>query len=196
MKSSFVLTLDPVIKLTDEQYYTLCVANPDLKLERNTKGELLIVSPTGGESGNRNIEISYQVQAWSRQNQELGLAFDSSTEFRLPTGAFYSPDTSWVQRDKWEALTPEQKRKFPPLAPDFVIELRSESDSLRELRQKMQDYMDAGVRLGWLIDPKNQQVEIYRSQQPIETLDNPEFLSGEDILPGFVFNVQSIFQSL
>ncbi|MBW4657677.1 MAG: Uma2 family endonuclease [Drouetiella hepatica Uher 2000/2452] len=184
--------LKSLLCLTDDEYFLLCQANPDLRIERNSSGDLIIMSPTGGETGHRNIEISFQVQAWSRTN-DLGFAFDSSTEFKMPGGANYSPDASWVRRERWNALTPEQKRKFPPLAPDFVIELRSPSDSIGTLRVKMQEYIDNGVRLGWLIDPKNRQVEIYRLEQEVEVLKNPETLSGEDVLPGFVLDLKPIF---
>ena len=184
--------LKSLLFLTDDEYFLLCQANPDLRIERNSSGDLMIMSPTGGETGYRNGNINFQLVGWSLQDQQ-GLAFDSSTEFKLPRGASYSPDASWVRRDRWNALTPEQKRKFPPLAPDFVIELRSPSDSLGRLRVKMQEYIDNGVRLGWLIDPKNRQVEIYRLGQEVEVLENPETLSGEDVLPGFALDLKPIF---
>lgn len=193
--SAIVIDLQPVVNLTDDQYFDLCQANRDLRIERTAQGKLIIMPPTGGETGNRNIKIAYQLEGWSQQT-DLGLAFDSSTEFKLPTGANYSPDASWVRREKWEALTPEQRRKFPPLAPDFVIELRSETDSMTQLRKKMQEYIDSGVRLGWLIDPKNRQVEIYRSSRPVEVLQNAELLSGEDVLPKFVLDLKPIFASI
>lgn len=189
------IDLKPVVNLTDDQYFDLCQANRDLRIERTAQGKLIIMPPTGGETGNRNIEISYQLQAWSRQNN-LGLAFDSSTEFKLPSGANYSPDASWVRQEKWDALTTEQKQKFPPLAPDFVIELRSRTDSMSQLRKKMQEYIDSGVRLGWLIDPKNRQVEVYRSNQPPETIQDVESLSGENVLPEFVLDLKPIFASI
>lgn len=189
------IDLKPVVNLTDDQYFDLCQANRDLRIERTAQGKLIIMPPTGGETGNRNIEISYQLQAWSRQNN-FGLAFDSSTEFKLPNGANYSPDASWVRQEKWDALTTEQKQKFPPLAPDLVIELRSRTDSMSQLRKKMQEYIDSGVRLGWLIDPKNRQVEIYRSNQPVETIQDAESLSGEDVLPEFVLDLKPIFASI
>ena len=150
--TAITLNLDPIIHLDDDQFYQLCQANRDVKFERNTKGELIVMPPTGGETGNRNIELAFQLQAWSRQNK-LGIAFDSSTGFKLPNGAYRSPDAAWVRLDRWEALTPEQRRRFPPLAPDFVIELRSLTDDLKPLQEKMQEYRDNGVRLGWLIDP-------------------------------------------
>jgi len=190
--TALTLNLYPVLELTDDQFYELCQANRNLRLERTATGEIIIMPPAGGETGNRNIEICFQVQAWSRQN-DLGIAFDSSTGFKLPNGAERSPDASWVKRDRWNNLSIEQKRKFPPLCPDFVIELRSETDSIKVLRLKMQEYIDNGAKLGWLIAPKTQNVEIYRLGKLVEIVQNPAVLSGEDILPGFVLNLDFIF---
>ena len=148
--------------------------------------------PTGGETSNRNIEISYQVQAWSRQSK-LGIAFDSSAGFTLPNKADRSPDASWIPLEKWNNLTPQQRQKFLPLCPDFVIELRSPSDSLKTLQNKMKEYLENGTKLGWLINPKAKQVEIYRQGKEVEILDNPTTLSGEDILPNFVLDLESIW---
>jgi Uma2 family endonuclease len=189
------LNLPSILVLTDEQFYQLCQVNRDLRIERSAEGELIIMPPTGGETGNRNIEIAFQLQAWSRQNN-LGIAFDSSTCFKLPNGAERSPDASWVRREKWNNLSDAQKRKFPPLCPDFVLDLRSETDALKPLQDKMQEYMDNGASLGWLIDPKTKQVEIYRIGKAVEILNNPDQLLGEDILPGFVLNLQPIFNNV
>ncbi len=130
---------------------------------------------------------------WNRQHN-LGKAFDSSTCFKLPNGAKRSPDVSWVSLEKWESLTAQQRQKFPPIAPDFVVELRSASDDLESLQVKMQEYMDNGVRLGWLIDPQNQQVEIYRQGREVEVIKSPKILSGEDVLPGFDLDLSRILQ--
>ncbi len=184
-------TLELKIDLTDEQFFQLCQNNRDLQFERTASGELLIMPPTGGETGNRNIELSYQVQAWSRQNN-LGKAFDSSTGFKLPNGADRSPDASWVRRERWEALPLEQREKFLPLCPDFAVELRSPSDSLKKTQEKMQEYMENGARLGWLIDRKNKRVEIYRLDRDVEIIENPATLSGEDVLPGLVLDLAAI----
>jgi Uma2 family endonuclease len=184
-------TLELKIDLTDEQFFQLCQNNRDLQFERTASGELLIMPPTGGETGNRNIELSYQVQSWSRQNN-LGKAFDSSTGFKLPNGADRSSDASWVRRERWDALTPEQREKFLPLCPDFVVELRSPSDSLKKIQEKMQEYIENGARLGWLIDRKNKRVEVYRPNRDVEILENPATLSGEDVLPGFVLDLTPI----
>ena len=179
------------IELTDEQFWLLCQNNRDLRFERSASGDLIIMPPTGSETGNRNIDLSYQLQGWSRQNN-LGLAFDSSTGFKLPNGANRSPDAAWVKKERWEALTAEEKEKFAPLCPDFVVELRSKTDSLEKLQGKMQEYIDNGAKLGFLLDRQNQRVEIYRPNQTVEILDSPQFLSGEDILPGFVLYLENI----
>ncbi len=190
--NALILNLPPILKLTDEQFEQLAAANRDLRLELTAEGELVIMPPTGGNTGKRNIDLSFQLQAWNRQNQ-LGVAFDSSTAFRLPNGAERSPDASWVRQARWDALTPEQQDTFPPLCPDFVVELRSRTDSLEELRAKMREYLNNGLQLGWLIDPKTRQVEIYLRDRPIEVLQSPTTLSGEDVLPGFVLDLQLIF---
>lgn len=181
--SPLTLNLDTVY-LTDEQFYQLCQNNRELQFERTAKGELIIMTPVGGESGNREADLIINLGIWNRQTG-LGFTFSSSTVFKLPNGADRSPDTAWIRRQRWEALTPEQRRKFPPIAPDFVIELRSATDEIETLRQKMQEYMDAGVLLAWLINPQQQQVEIYRPRQDVEVRNLPTELSGENILPGF-----------
>lgn len=172
------------VHLTDEQFYQLCQNNRELNFERNAKGELIIMPPVGGESGNREADLTIDLGIWNRQTQ-LGYTFSSSTVFKLPNGGDRSPDAAWIRRERWEALTPQQRRKFPPIAPDFVIELRSETDNLSTLQEKMREYLDAGVRLGWLINPQQQQVEIYRLGQMVEVRNLPTELLGEDVLPGF-----------
>lgn len=180
--------------VTGEQFETLALANPDLRLERTSQGELIVNPPAGGESGSRNLSISTQVGNWCELNEDLGEGFDSSTGFILPNGARRSPDASWVSRARWEALTAKERKGFVPLCPDFVVELRSASDSLSSLQAKMREYMDNGARLGWLIDPQNRQVEIYRQQAEVEILINPTELSGEDVLPGFVLNMRRVWR--
>jgi Uma2 family endonuclease len=180
--SPLKLNLDNV-NLTDEQFYQLCQKNSDLQFERTATGELIIMPPVGGESGNREAEFIIDLGIWNRQTK-LGYTFSSSTIFKLPNGGDRSPDAAWIKKERWEALTPEQKRKFPPIAPDFVIELRSVTDSLETLRQKMQEYMNAGVKMGWLINPQQQQVEIYRLGKDVELRNLPTEL-GEEMLPGF-----------
>ncbi len=185
--SPVILNLDRV-QLSDEQFYQLCQNNRELKFERNTQGELTIMSPVGGESGNREANLIADLVIWNRQTK-LGYTFSSSTIFKLPNGGDRSPDVAWIKKERWENLTPEQRRKFPPIAPDFVIELRSATDELEPLRRKMLEYLDGGVKLGWLINPKQQQVEIYRIEKPIELRNLPTELSGEEILPGFSLNL-------
>jgi len=184
--------LELTLELTDEQFFQLCQENRDLRFERTANGELIIMSPTGSETGRRNSELSFQLQFWSRQNKHLGLAFDSSTGFKLPDGSDISPDSAWVRRDRWDALTAEQKEKFAPICPDFVVELRSASDSLEKLRAKMKVYIKNGAKLGWLLDRKNRQVEISRQGSDVEILYSPVTLSGEDVLPGFVLDLSDI----
>ncbi|HAT14247.1 MAG TPA: hypothetical protein DCS91_12360 [Microcoleaceae bacterium UBA11344] len=190
---AFTINLNSIIKLTDDQFYELCRENPDVKFERNTKGEIIVLLPTGGETGSYNSEINADFVFWNRQIK-LGICFDSSTCFKLPSGANRSPDVSWIKKSRWDALTSEQKQKFPPIAPDFVLELMSPTDSLKETQDKMQEYMNNQVKLGWLINRKTRRVEIYRQGQEVEILESPTQLSGEDILPGFVLNLQAIWE--
>ena len=182
------------LTVTGEQFETLALANPDLRLERTAEGELIVNPPTGGESSSRNLSISGQLGNWCETHEDLGEGFDSSGGFILPNGAIRSPDASWVSRARWEALTAKERKGFVPLCPDFVVELRSASDSLSTLQAKMREYMDNGARLGWLIDPQNQRVEIYRQQAEVEILINPAELSGEDVLPGFVLNLRRVWR--
>ncbi len=186
------LNLNPIIDLTDEQFFQLCQANQNLRFERNATGEIVIMPPVGGESSNRNAGLTAQLWVWNQKNN-LGIVFDSSGGFKLANGADRSPDASWVKLERWNALTPEQKTKFLPLSPDFVIELLSPSDSLKTTQQKMEEYKSNGVRLGWLINRKNRQVEIYRIGKEVEIFDNPNSLNGEDVLPGFVLDLQMIW---
>lgn len=189
--NTITINLNSIIKLSEEQFYQLCRQNPDIKFERNAQGELIIMSPTGGGTGKRNFEINLQLGIWNRE-KHLGVCFDSSTGFKLPNGADRSPDAAWIPLEKWNNLTLEQQEKFVPLCPDFVIELRSPSDDLKYLQEKMQEYIDNGTRLGWLINRKDRQVEIYRYGQVKKILNNPNFLSGEDVLPEFILNLISI----
>jgi Uma2 family endonuclease len=181
--SPLTLSLDQVA-LSDEQFYHICQNNRELKFERTTQGDLIIMSPVGGESGNREADLLIDLGIWNRQTG-LGFVFSSSTIFKLPNGADLSPDVAWIRREKWLALSQQQRQKFPPLAPDFLIELRSATDKLETLRFKMLEYQEAGVLLGWLINPQQQQVEIYRLQREVEIYNLPAALSGETVLPGF-----------
>ena len=190
--TAITLNLNSIIKLTSDQFYQLCEENPDLKLERNANGELIVMPPTGGATGKSNSTANAQLWTWNDRT-ELGEVFDSSTGFTLPNKADRSPDASWVEKSRWSALTPEQREKFIPLCPDFVIELVSPSDSLKKTQEKMQEYMENGCRLGWLINRKKREVEIYRPGQDVEVLQSHLTLSGENVLPGFVLNLQKIW---
>jgi Uma2 family endonuclease len=178
--------------ITNEDFIELCTLNPNLKLETNSNGELIIMSPTGSDTGRRNLDLEGQFWYWNKQNK-LGVVFDSSTGFTLPNGAKRSPDVSWIAIARWNALTKEEKRGFAPIAPDFVLELVSPTDSLPTVREKMEEYINNGVRLGWLINPENRQVEIYRSQQEPEILDNLTTLSDNLVLPGLILEFENIW---
>jgi Uma2 family endonuclease len=196
MSSTPILYLPPILKLkldlTDEQFWQLCQENDDLRFERTVHGEIIIMSPTGGITSDRNSDLNFQLRAWNRQHQ-LGKVFDSNGCFTLPNGADRAPDSSWVQQERWDALTPEEQEKFVPLCPDFVVELMSPSDSLEKTRTKMLEYLENGARLGWLINRKQRQIEIYRPDREVEILDNPDAVSGEDILPRFVLDLSTIW---
>ncbi|AGY58699.1 Uma2 family endonuclease [Gloeobacter kilaueensis] len=183
--------LQPVLRLNDDQLFDLCQLNRDLRIERSAEGELLIMSPTGSEAGARNSSLTGQLWFWNR-TLGLGRTFDSSAGFVLPDGAMRSPDAAWIRRERWDALSAEQRQKFAPLPPDFVAELRSPSDLIADLKAKMQAYIDNGVTLGWLIDPQTRQVWIYRPNLPPELLQSPLSLS-DPLLPGFVLDLGDIF---
>lgn len=187
-----VLHLHPAIELTPEQFFEICQLNRDLRLERMATGELVIMPPTGSETGGRNFRLLGQLYNWTERDSQ-GIGFDSSTGFTLPNGAQISPDAAWVKLERWNALTPEQQEKFAPIAPDFVVELRSASDTLKPLQDKMQQYIDNGVQLGWLIDRKQRRVYIYRPGNTVECLNNPATVSGDPILPGFVLDLSKIW---
>jgi Uma2 family endonuclease len=188
---SFPINLS-TLKLTDEQFHQLCLSNPELSFESTAAGILVIMVPVGGESGKREASLITDLSIWNRQTQ-LGEVFSSSTIFILPNGAKRSPDAAWVELSRWNTLSLREQGKYPPLAPDFVIELRSLTDSLSELQAKMLEYMDNGVRLGFLINPHDRQVEIYRIDRSVEILQSPATVSGEQVLPGFTLDLNSIW---
>jgi Uma2 family endonuclease len=187
------LRLWPVINLSDDQLAELCQLNSELRIERTAEGELFIMPPTLGETGDQESELIWQLRTWAKQDQ-TGSAFGSSVGFSLPNGALRSPDASWVSRARLATLTREQKRRFFPLCPDFVIELRSSSDSLKSLQAKMEEYIQNGAQLGWLLDPRRRRVYVYRPQRQVEILENPATLSGDPELPGFVLSLQEIWE--
>ncbi len=186
------LQLRPVLELDDEQFFAFAQLNRDLRLERGPGGELIVMPPTGGETGNQNAEIAMQLRLWAKRDG-TGTTFDSSTGFRLPDGAIRSPDAAWVNHARLAALTPEQRQRFVPLCPDFVIELRSPTDSLVAVQNKLAEYIANGARLGWLLDAPAKRVYIYRPETPVQQLDDPDTLAGDPVLPGFVLDLREVW---
>ncbi len=189
--SPMTLKFRPGLRLSDRAFWKLCRANPDMRLERTADGELEIMAPAGSDSGRRNASLTSQLWIWN-QSTKSGEAFDSSSGFTLPNIAVRAPDASWIAKDRWDALTRDERERFAPICPDFVVELSSRTDLASHLRAKMREYIAQGARLGWLIDPKTDTVEIYRPGQQVEILTRPEALSGEDVLPGFVLDLEGI----
>ncbi len=192
LSSAIVLRIPPKLQMTDDEFFEFCQINSELRIERNKSGELLIMPPTGGTTGNRSGSVFGELYIWAGQDG-TGMCFDSSTGFKLSMGD-KSPDASWIKLERWNALSQEQQDKFAPICPDFVVELRSASDNLKPLQEKMQEYMrEPGVQLGWLIDRKNPRVYIYRPGLPEECLENPATVSDDPVLPGFVLNMSKIW---
>ncbi|HEV8158528.1 MAG TPA: Uma2 family endonuclease [Pyrinomonadaceae bacterium] len=183
---------DVLEKMNDDEFEKFCRHNPDMEIELTKEGELVIMPPTGGKTGHRNFSLIVRFGNWAEKDGS-GLAFDSSTVFKLPNGAKRSPDLAWIKNERWEKLTDTGQEKFPPLCPDFVVELRSPSDSLVNLQNKMKEYIENGAALGWLIDPLEKKVHIYRLDAEIEVLDNPKQVSGEPLLKGFSLNVKKLW---
>lgn len=190
--TALTLNLRSTMELTDERFEQICHSNQDLRFERSHKGELIVMPPTGSETGRQNSSLTGQLWLWNRTNR-LGRSFDSSAGFTLPNGAIRSPDASWIKQERWDALSQAQKRKFAPICPDFGVEICSPSDRLADVQSKIQEYLDHGTRLGWLIVPETQQVEVYRPNRDVEILSNPVSLSGEDVLPGFELDLSDIW---
>lgn len=187
-----VLRLEPVVRLTEEQFFELCQLNGELRIERTCEGDLLIMPPAGGESSNQNFKLTGCFSRWVDEDGR-GIGFDSSGGFILPNRAMRSPDLAWVERSRWEGLKREERKKFVPLCPDFAVELRSPSDRLRDVQAKMEEYIENGLKLGWLIDPLEKRVYIYRPGMPVERLDDPRTVSGDPFLPGFVLEVAKLW---
>lgn len=192
----FIIKFKPLTHMDDDQFAKFCALNDDLRIERNEKGEIILMPPAHSNTSNRNADITIDLGLWARA-AGTGRYFESSAGFKLPNGALRSPDASWISNSRLEALTPEQRSGFFDICPDFVIELRSSSDSLTELRAKMQEYMDNGARLGWLIDPlaNPKRAYIYRSQAEVVILDEPETVSAEPELPGFTLDLSRIWNT-
>jgi Uma2 family endonuclease len=182
----------PLTLRLNESFEEFVTLNPDLVVEQNANGEIVIMSPTGGESSERNAELTFQLRAWSKQFG--GVTFDSSVIFCLPDGSKRSPDASWISSERWLALPLEHRKKYPPISPEFVIELRSESDRLKDLQEKMRFYMDNGVRLGWLIDRLTNRVHMYQQGIPVEILESPESVSNQELLPEFTLDLMPIWK--
>jgi len=187
------IRIPEIPSMANDRLYNFCIYNPELKIERNHKGELLIMAPRGGETGNRNFFINGTIFAYLNQKSPKGNFFDSSTGFLLPNKAIRSPDASWISADRWNALRPEERKKFVPLAPDFLIELLSESDELAFAQIKMQEWMENGVRLAWLLDPFQKMSYIYRQNRELEIISGMGTLKGEDVLLDFELNLGGIY---
>jgi len=191
LSSQLPMTLRPAVRIDDDALFELCARNRDLRIERTAEGDLIVMPPTGGQTGRRNFLLTSRLAVWAERDG-TGIGFDSSTGFVLPNGAERAPDLAWVRRDRWKALTAEQQRKFPPLCPDFVVELRSDSDRMADLQAKMQEWIDNGARLGFLIDPEAKKATVYRPNREPETFDSPTELRGDPELPGFVLSLDGI----
>ncbi len=192
-KSDWLFTLDfKSVRLTAEQFRRLCQDNPDIRLELTSRGELIVMPPTGSKTGIRNCNLTSQLAQWAEADRS-GFAFDSSTGYTLPNGAVRSPDASWIRRERWERLSEEQQESFAPISPDFVIELLSPADILRTLQQKMLEYIENGVELGFLIDPFQRQIFVYSARQSVAVLQRPEIVSGEPVLSGFALKLDEFW---
>jgi len=179
------------VGLTDDQFLRLCSDNRDFRFERTAQGDLIIMPPPGSKTGQRNAEITYRLVSWTKQDG-TGVCFANDAGFTLPNGAKRGPDGAWISRDRWNRVPEEQKEKLAPICPDFVIELRSPSDRLADVQEKMQEYIANGARLGWLLDPFDNCAVIYRPGQPPERIENPAIISGDPVLPGFKFDFREI----
>lgn len=187
-----IVHLRPVLDLSDDQLFEFCQVNRDLRIERNAQGELIVMPPTGGATSEQNAEITMQLRAWAKRDG-TGMAFDSSGGFLLPNGAVRSPDAAWMRASRLRSLSAQQRRKFIPLCPDFVIEIRSPTDSLSVLQDKMREYLANGTRLGWLIDPEERRVYVYDATSQVECIENADTLSDETLLPGFVLDLGAVW---
>ncbi len=187
-----ILHLPNAVDLTGDRFFEFCQANSDMRIERTAEGDLWIMPPAGGETSHKNAGLTAAFYAWA-QRDGSGLVFDSLGGFNLPNGASRAPDVAWVERSRWEALAPEDRRGFPPLCPDFVLELRSPTDNLAGLKAKMEEYVANGARLGWLIDPASRRVWVYRADGSVDCLDDPASVSGDPVLPGFVLELRDLW---
>ena len=187
-----VLQMSPVWEMNADNFFDFCQLNSHLRIERNASGKLIIMSPTGAETGNRNFRLIQQLANWTDRDGS-GIGFDSSAGFILPNGATRSPDASWIKLSRWNSLSASQKAKFAPICPDFVVELRYLSDSLSVLQEKMQEYLNNGASLGWLIDRPSRQVYIYNNDSDVQCLKQPQTISGDPLLSGFTLELAQIW---
>ncbi len=192
--AAVVIHFNPVLnKMSEEEFYEFCMLNKDLNIELTSEGDLIIMPPTGMKTGHRNFKLAVAFGVWAEKDG-TGKGFDSSTLFTLPNGAKRSPDLAWVRNERWEALTEKEQERFSPICPDFVVELRSRTDSLKTLQRKMDEYIANGAQLGWLLDPFEKKVYVYRPDSTVEVLTDPRSVSGEPLLPGFTLDVQTIWE--
>lgn len=191
----FVVHPTAAMAMNDDEFFEFCQANGELQIERTAEGDILIMAPEGGSSGRGSSELIYWFQSWAKQ-QRRGQVFGSSAGFTLPSGSIRAPDVAWVSNERLAGLTEEQWQKFLPFCPDFVLELRWPSDSMRVLRAKMEEYVENGARLGWLIDPEKRQVHVYRPNTAPEVLDDPSLVSGEPVLPGFTLDLPKLWEAM
>ncbi|MBI4658024.1 MAG: Uma2 family endonuclease [Verrucomicrobia bacterium] len=194
-RDPLVVHTSPVVEMDDERFFRFCQLNRDLRIERTAEGDLIIMPPAGGSSSSGNAELTFLFQSWARR-EGTGKIFDSSGGFRLPNGATRSPDVCWVRKKRLDRINEEEWEKCLPLCPDFVLELRSPSDPLRMVKQKMEEYLENGARLGWLLDAPRKQVHVYRPGEPPVLLDNPAKLSGDPVLPGFELDVPQVWEAM
>jgi Uma2 family endonuclease len=188
-----ILHIQPLLrKVNEHDFFEFCQQNQDLHIERTSEGDLVIMPPTGGETGKMNFDLNVEFGIWAKADGQ-GFGFDSSTGFTLPNGAKRSPDLAWVKRERWDGLTKAERQEFPPLCPDFVVEIRSRTDSINTLKEKMEEYLANGAQLGWLIDPLEKRVYIYRPSVEVHCLENPETVSGAPMLPGFFLKLQQLW---
>lgn len=192
-RPAVVLHTRPALEMDEEQFFEFCQLNRDWRIERSAEGDLEVMAPTGYETSDRNAEITMQLRLWAKRDSN-GVVSDSNGGFVLPNGAMRSPDAAWVRRERLAGLTEEQKQRFLPLCPDFVIELRSPSDPLEPIETKMREYVENGARLGWLIDPEERKVHVYKPNDRVEISDKPDIVSGDPILPGFVLDLKPIWE--
>lgn len=192
-KDDLAINIDVLLKdFTEEDFFEMCRQNPDLRFEMSKKGDIIVMPPTGGETSKYNFDLNTDLGIWMRKDK-TGVGFESNALFILPNGAKRSPDMSWVKLDRWNKLSEEERKSFPHICPDFVVELRSPSDSIKELKEKMEEYIENGAQLGWLIDPFQKKVYVYRPNAEVEELDNPASISGEPLLKGFVLDLKNYF---